>query len=138
MKRAIHLAIFAVLAGLLAAEPSLAIVSNWQCISDCRRSAAGCGKCDGMAGASEATGTVAGAEGVGCAGAGRSHSECIGILSVGVGFAVAGDQTPNLAVPILVSGESIVAATWYAGPRVQPIHDIGQPARYVRYHEFRI
>lgn len=138
MKRAIHLVMFAVLAGLLAAEPSLAMVSNWQCVSHCRRSAAGCGECDGMMGASEATGPMAGAQRAGCDGPGQSQAPCVRMVSVGVGFAVVGDRTLNLAVPILVRGESIVVADWYPTPMVAAMHTIGQPARYVRYHEFRI
>ena len=138
MKRAIHLVMFAVLAGLLAAEPSLAMVSNWQCVTHCRRLAAGCGECDGMTGVSESTGSVAGAQRAGCEGAGQSQSPCVRMVSVGVGFAVVGDRTPDLAVPMLVSGESIVVADWYSAPVVEANHTIGQPARYVRYHEFRV
>lgn len=138
MKRALYLAMLAVLVGLLAGEPALAMVSNWQCVSDCHRLAAGCGECDGVMGVDGATGMVAGAPMPGCDGAGQSQLHCVRMVSVGVGFAVVGDRTPNLAVPILVSGESIVVAGWYSAPVVEAIHTIGQPARYVRYHEFRI
>ena len=138
MKRGIQFVIFAVLAGLLAAEPSLAMVSNWQCVTHCRRLAASCGECEGMSGASESTGPVVGAQRAGCDGAGPSLSPCVRMVSVGVGFAVVGDRTPDLAVPMQVSGESIVVADWHPAPVVEAIHTIGQPARYVRYHEFRI